>query len=619
MRLLTGTALCLFMAMQGAVAQVPGIPMQGSDMVSNGRAIINNAFLFLGNGKVARWTGVGAPGSIPLSVQGDLYYDTSGLHTYACYSTVCSTAPNWARIDGLVTAPGSNGQLVYNLSTAFAAFTPGGDVTFTAPNFTVTGTGGVAFAPSATTNALNASNISSGTLPAARLPATVFQTNQSNTVTTGTQDFSASLHFIPKTAANVGALPATGCAAGEIAMVLSATLGQQIYENSGTGACVWTQQGGGGGGGASWASQLNDWLITRTSATVLTICQGASSTTPCAFRIGTRVWTFTAASTVTLTTGTGLAYIAGDASGVIGVYVNTANFTSVACSGCTVFNATQAPTDGVVFASWNATANTWDSTGTDLRAVFSNRGKFVASATITPVITSDSISFNALGGGPTPSGFYLTSGGTSYCGPTFQVCTPASGLTILTTAGSSTVNASGGTQVIQAKAAAGDNIIAVGQAIAGGNTSLTVAVNCSAFPSANSVYPQCGVGFRESATGKLVFIAQPFYNHLQGGSSGLTLYSFTNQTTFASTLSSNTFTYIGMGTIWWAKLTCSVAGCATGNITIQTSPDGVNWSQGFTEAVGGHFTTAPNQWYAYGSSSSTDNDLYVDIMSFLVQ
>lgn len=52
--------------------------------------------------------------------------------------------------------------------------------------------------------------------------------------------------------ANVGALPATGCTVGELAIVTAATLGQQIYENSGSGGCVWTQQldtGSSSGGG----------------------------------------------------------------------------------------------------------------------------------------------------------------------------------------------------------------------------------------------------------------------------------------------------------------------------------------------------------------------------------
>jgi hypothetical protein len=55
-----------------------------------------------------------------------------------------------------------------------------------------------------------------------------------------------------KIVANVPALPATGCTVGELAIVTSATLGQQIYQNSGLGACVWTQQlntGSSNGGG----------------------------------------------------------------------------------------------------------------------------------------------------------------------------------------------------------------------------------------------------------------------------------------------------------------------------------------------------------------------------------
>jgi hypothetical protein len=60
-----------------------------------------------------------------------------------------------------------------------------GDCSLNYSTITCTKTGGVAFAPSATVNALNASNISSGTLPAARLPAlTGDVTSTVNTVTT---------------------------------------------------------------------------------------------------------------------------------------------------------------------------------------------------------------------------------------------------------------------------------------------------------------------------------------------------------------------------------------------------------------------------------------------------
>jgi len=71
------------------------------------------------------------------------------------------------------TPGGSNGQVQYNNSGAFGGFTVSGDgsLNTTTGVLTVSATGGSAFAASATTNALVASNISSGTLPAGRLPA----------------------------------------------------------------------------------------------------------------------------------------------------------------------------------------------------------------------------------------------------------------------------------------------------------------------------------------------------------------------------------------------------------------------------------------------------------------
>ena len=85
---------------------------------------------------------------------------------------------------------GSSGELQYNSSSTFGGFTLAGDCSLSVPNITCNRTNGAAFAPSATTDATNASNISSGTLAAGRLPSTVTQTNQSNTYSSGTQDFS---------------------------------------------------------------------------------------------------------------------------------------------------------------------------------------------------------------------------------------------------------------------------------------------------------------------------------------------------------------------------------------------------------------------------------------------
>jgi hypothetical protein len=86
---------------------------------------------------------------------------------------------------------GAAGQIPFYSTngTAVSPMTPSGDCSFVAPNtFTCNKVNGGAFAPSATTNTTNASNISAGTLPSGRLPALIGDTTTtagSSITTTG--------------------------------------------------------------------------------------------------------------------------------------------------------------------------------------------------------------------------------------------------------------------------------------------------------------------------------------------------------------------------------------------------------------------------------------------------
>jgi hypothetical protein len=100
-----------------------------------------------------------APGVAPSApAAGDLWSTSAGL---------------FARFGGVTTGPitganGSSGQLQTNNAGALAGITLGGDCTFTTPNILCLKTNGSLFVASAIIDTTNASNISSGTLAAAR-------------------------------------------------------------------------------------------------------------------------------------------------------------------------------------------------------------------------------------------------------------------------------------------------------------------------------------------------------------------------------------------------------------------------------------------------------------------
>ena len=88
---------------------------------------------------------------------------------------------------------------------------------------------------------------------AAQLPATVMQTNVSNTVTAGTQDFHGAAHTLPDAAGLTANKPST-CTVGEVFFATDATPGLNQYYCTATNS--WTQQSGSGGGGGGAVSSV---------------------------------------------------------------------------------------------------------------------------------------------------------------------------------------------------------------------------------------------------------------------------------------------------------------------------------------------------------------------------
>lgn len=131
---------------------------------------------------------------------------------------------------------GSSGQTQYNNSGVFGGYTPTGDCTVvvTTGVFTCTKTGGVAFVASATTDTTNATNIGSGTLAHARLPALVSGDIPNNAAnTTGQANTAVSL-----AGGAIGNIPYQSGAGATAFLAGNTAATDQVLTSTGTGSAA---------------------------------------------------------------------------------------------------------------------------------------------------------------------------------------------------------------------------------------------------------------------------------------------------------------------------------------------------------------------------------------------
>jgi hypothetical protein len=216
----------------------------------------------------------------------------------------------------------------------------------------------------------------------------------------------------------------SSCGPGELYYRMDAAAGMNVYGC--TAANSWTLEQG--PPAASMASQLGDFVVAPTSATTLIIGPNCSMSTPCAVRFGAVVYSFASSATVTISAGSGLAFVYVSSAGLLTVGSNIAATCSSACvaqSGMTAF-----PADSIPLFTWSATSGSWDANGgADQRAFLSSKsvtaGVGIASTEISgqTQLSADTSVIGLRTAAPGTSSTACTTGSWATDGSYFYLCT----------------------------------------------------------------------------------------------------------------------------------------------------------------------------------------------------
>ncbi len=216
----------------------------------------------------------------------------------------------------------------------------------------------------------------------------------------------------------------SACGQGEMYYRLDAAAGMNVYGCTATNS--WTLEQG--PPAASMASQLGDFAVTRSSATVLAIGANCSTATPCVVRFGGLVYSFAAGATAAISAGSGLAFVYVSSAGALTVGSNVTASCSSACaalSGVTAF-----PADAIPLFTWSATSGTWDTAGgADQRAFLSSKSVTAGTGITTTEISgktqlsADTSVIGLRAATPGTSSTACTAGSWATDGSFFYLCT----------------------------------------------------------------------------------------------------------------------------------------------------------------------------------------------------